>query len=809
MSQPGQPSQPPPLGLLRLREADIVRLCGLSAAAQGLDLLTRRALTRPRREGDRLRASSTTPGSDALVESWAELIGEPPAIGLRWGCSQHAPEDERRGPACEHIAALLTAWVRSPSDFVTPQAAGEAAAEAAPSMSPDVDIKDTPPHDALDAHRQGKRAERPEQSERPPVQPRLMSAPRQMRPQAPLTLGDELRRLPAQEVIAIARRTLGADLDETEARAKLEAALSDRALTRALVSKLDAEAVETLVWLRLAGGALTSADVDALAARAGRPASGLRAALSMLERHGLVFGALLGSPTPDHPAGGADAREEPGWRRLRGWRIAPETRDALPQELPIPAHERPWADSGTAGRARLRVESGSARALLLALALLARAPAPLGPFAAPRQPFEREGRPFTGADAPQRRGRTGFTGSAGSAGSALAPEDLPDAQAHELARGVGVDAPTLRLARRTLLWAREQEAAQPVTDLARTPPPARLHAYRAGFRVWLGAQSPAELVDLERLTKRVRLRYDLSHEAFRPAALAEEAAQARAFVVRLIGQAASGAWQSIGDLLDLIWRVNPLFLRGRQMAFSAPAWRIERISDGRPLRPTTRAEWDEAEGAYIHALLRWALRCWGVVDLAFDEDATPISFRLTPLGMFLLARAEDAESERRAQAALSFDWGPMATPTRDGALAAHPLAAAPALLDTLERWARVTALAGGRLIYSFGADEACANFDLGLRPDDALAPLRALGLARAAQTLAPRLEGWRADYGDARLSAEVTLIEGRDEATLREALAALPEVAGRARWLSATCVALTKADGAALSAALARRGWEL
>ncbi|HEX8997911.1 MAG TPA: hypothetical protein VF812_17925, partial [Ktedonobacterales bacterium] len=348
-----------------------------------------------------------------------------------------------------------------------------------------------------------------------------------------------------------------------------------------------------------------------------------------------------------------------------------------------------------------------------------------------------------------------------------------------------------------------------VTDLARTPPPARPHAYRAGFNVWLRARSPADLVDLERQTKRVRLRYDHTHEAFRPAALAEEAAEARAFVVRLLGQARPGVWHSVDDLLDLIWRVRPTFLRGRQMAFSAPAWRIERISDGRPLRPTIRTEWEAAEGAYITALLRAPLHWWGVIDLASDDDATPRYFRLTPLGAFLLSRAEpDAESERRAQAALSFDWGPVATLTREGAVAAQPLAVSSALLDALERWAIVTGLTGGRLVYTFGADQACANFDLGLRPEDALTPLRAAGLARVAQTLGPRLEGWRAGYGDARLRTGVTLIEGRDEATLREALAGVAGLGARAQWLSPTQVALNAVDGAALREALTRKGWE-
>lgn len=839
MSQPSQPSQPgpsgqsgqpPPLSLLRLREADVVRLCGLSAAARGMDLLARRALAQPHRDGPRLSATSSDgAANEAAAEAWAELTGEPPQVELLWGCSLHAPAANQAEqaeladaprqpprPGCEHVAAILTAWIRAPADFVTPQIP---ALEPTPSPATEA-VSAAVSAAARDQRERNERTDRQDREAAQPHQPRLLSAPRQARPRSPATLGDELRRLSAPEVSAIARRALGAELEEAEARVKLEAALRDPALLRALVARLDPDASEALAWLRLAGGALTAADLEALAARAGRPVSALRGALTTLERHGLVFAALVGAGAEpgEHPG------EEPGWRRLKGWRLAPETRDALPRALPIASYERPMLESAHAasgapvggaappGRGRLRVEAGSARALLLALALLARAP--LGSInvegARGREPPGR-------LEKLERRGRVG---SAGSAGSALMPEDLPDAQTRELARGMGIDAAVVRLARRTLLWLRAQEPAAPASDLARVPIPARPHAYRSSFRVWLAARSPAELVDLERQTRRVRLRYDHSHDAFRPAALAEEAAEARVFIARLVSESAPGVWRRVSDLLDLIWWVHPLFLRGRQMAFSAPAWRIERIADGRPLRPTVRAEWDAAEGAYIAGLLAGPLRWWGALDLARDEEGAPIFFRLTALGQFLLdgvdgqpdrrAEAEElASRERRATAALTFDWGPLATLTRDGALATQPLAAPPALLDLLERWAAPPTLAGGRLIYAFGADQACASFDLGLRPEDALATLRALGMTRAAQALAPRLEGWRAGYGDARLTAGLTLVEGRDEATLREALAAQRGLAQRARWLSPTVVALAPADAATLREALARKGWEL
>jgi hypothetical protein len=274
----------------------------------------------------------------------------------------------------------------------------------------------------------------------------------------------------------------------------------------------------------------------------------------------------------------------------------------------------------------------------------------------------------------------------------------------------------------------------------------------------------------------------------------------------------------VDDLLDLIWRVNPYFLRGKQMAWRDPVWRLERVSDARPLRPSVHQEWLAAEGVYLRALLAGPLHLWGALDLAPDAAGAPRLIRLTPLGVALLGRparespraaSQASQSERAAAQALGFDWGPAATLTREGALATQPLVAPPPLLDALDQWAEVTGLAGGRLLYSFTPARALARFDEGLAPERALAPLRAAGLTRAAQALAPRLEGWRAGYGDARLTSGMAIIEGRDEATLREALAAVPGLAARVRRIGPAVVALSHADAHVLRAALAKKGWEL
>ncbi|HEU0026348.1 MAG TPA: hypothetical protein VFQ25_04470 [Ktedonobacterales bacterium] len=780
----------PPLGLLRLREADIVRLCGLGAASRGLDLATRRALSQPRRDGARL---SALVGTDEPAEAWIEVIETREPVerltqaDVRWGCASHTEGSH----GCEHVAAVLSAWARAPGDFRSPVAPVEE--RPASSLAPTAAPPTAPPT--------------PDASPIPDT-PAVTAKSARAGPRAPASLTDELRRLPERELMALARRALGGDGATFPARtveetlAALDAALRDPEALARLLARLEPDARELLAWLRLAGGALTAAGLDALAARSGRPVSALRGTLATLERHALLFPNLLPDAAPAQPG---EARGW-SWSGVTGWRIAPETRAALPREAPI----EPLSRAEIVAE-RPRVEKASPRALMLALALLPRAPAPLGsppPRDPDAGPSSERSLPHDGGS-PIRRERSGL---------ALAPEDLPEAALLSAARAAGLSPDAARLARRVAFWARDWDgAAGGASLLASAHAPAeRLRAYQAAFAVWRAARSPADLMDLERITGTVRMRYDHTHEAFRPAALADEAAAGRGWVARLLGLTAPGAWYRVDDLVELVWRVNPFFLRGKQLAWRSPVWRLERVADGRPLRPDVREEWNAAEGAYLRVLQAGPLHLWGALDLALDGAGAPRLFRLTPLGRALLGRpprdagaSGEMDAERAAAQALALDWGPAATLTREGALAVQPLATSAALLAALDQWAEVTGLAGGRLLYTFTPGRALARFDEGASPERALAPLRAAGLVRAAQTLAPRLEGWRQGYGDARLTDGLVVVEGRDEATLREALTASPGIAARARRLGPAVVALTHADATALRAALAKKGWEL
>lgn len=807
----------PPASLVRLGEADVVRLCGLEAAAAGLELVARRAVSRGEREGDRLRAVVEDGGT--AREVWVEP-GEPPREGARWHCdcpaaiaNLTAGDGAPYALGCAHVAALLTAWVRVPSDFTTPLAPITGAARV-PTSAP-APAADRPPQTPTEQL----------------TQPRLLRPPGRAR--SAITLAAELERLPAADLSALARRVLNADLRDAEARAALETALRSPAVLDPLLARLDGGPRALLAKVLLLGGAVTAADLDGIAARSGRPASALHAEMAALVRHGLVFAASAASAAPPADAGPAVARS---WRQISGWRVPSDLRPLLPATLPIPpaptrADGAPLLPAGVGAHAMrpMRVVRGNPRALLLALALLPRAPGPLNPFAA-------------ASASPPREIVPAASRAARRAPFPLVPGDLAPSALAALARGLGVAPELAQLARRLLLWSREAGAGLALHDLTRLPALELPLALREAFAVWRHAELPAELADLDTSRGPVRAGYDAAHAALRPASLAAEVAGARDFTLRLLAAAGEGVWYRADDLLELVWSTAPLFLRGRQSAYATPAWWLRTADDPRPLRPTVRAEWEAGEGCYLMALLEGPPHWLGALDLAYAPDGRLFAMRLTPLGANLLDlhatpgdegfhhkgnRGDGGEKERRVIAGGSqlaqqdegvgvpAAWGAWGMPVvqgREGTLAVHPLAAGAELLDAIEMWARPEAVAGGRLVYRLAADRACAALDAGAAPDVLLARLAALD-TRHGTHVAPgaraRLEAWRAAYGASRIEAGWTLIEARDAAVLAEALAAAPQIAARCRQIAPAVALVPDDDAPALRAALARRGFQV
>jgi hypothetical protein len=741
--------QSPSAALLRLRAADVVRVCGLNAAAFGLELTANHRVVAGQREGSRLLAT-VMDGSPRT----ASVEATDDAGAMRWACDcTHA------GPlACEHVAAILSAWIAHPSDFLAK--GSESSAELVSEQ-----LIENTPSQPLSSN----------------IAPPSLAVPLA----ETLTLAGALARMNATDVDVVARRILGTGMsgDSSDTIRAIVAALSAPDRLRALLKQLEGSAQTLLTMIDLAGGAMTAVDIEGLANRIRRPLSAIQGDIAVLERHALLLPKLPSSAPSQHGPGAT-------WRHVAGWGIADEVRRALALSLPLEALP-------TQGEARLgppfigpsgaplHTSRSTPRALCLALALLAHAPPPLG------LPLERAA---TGDDAqPIHNG-----------GSPFAHGELAPGRLTELARKSGIEVDAVRLARRLLRQIRVQQPTSPLADLARLPVAERPLVLRDGFRRWLRADSAAELLDLES-SDGLRIRYATAHPAFRPATIASEVSNARRFVGRLLSHAQLETWYSLEDFITLVWQIRPGLLRGQQHTWATPVWWIESTHERRMLQPDVRDDWTATEGAFIRLLVTSAFATWGALDLAAWEDGSTAAFRLTPFGAFLLQRS-NTPADASLAAICDSDWGPPVLLLREGALAVQPLAAENALLDALTLWASPTAVSGKRLIYTLSPDRACAAFDQQRSPAPLVAMLRPLQ-SRAAEGVASQLKQWQAEWGRTRLTTGFTLLEASDEAALVEALAAAPDIAARCRRITPTLALAHPSDAELLRTLLARRGY--
>jgi hypothetical protein len=119
-------------------------------------------------------------------------------------------------------------------------------------------------------------------------------------------------------------------------------------------------------------------------------------------------------------------------------------------------------------------------------------------------------------------------------------------------------------------------------------------------------------------------------------------------------------------------------------------------------------------------------------------------------------------------------------------------------------------IAGGRVIYAFDAELAANAFDQGETADALLSLLGADVTTAGRRALAfveAQLAAWQAAYGRTSIISGWTLLEARDEATLYEALAHLPDSSAFTRRLSLTHALVAPELSGALETELRKLGF--
>jgi len=750
-----------PTALLHLREADIVRLCGLARAARGQGYARTGQVRQAERVAGTLRAAVLEGAAPRLaLARFADL-------GLdAWECAcSPAPDLASAAPGaqmpCAHVAALLYLWVRDPGQFHV--------SGASPEPAPTPIAQD----EQARARRQGAELSPAQQPEPDSATPFPDSAPAAPDTPAPLPLTARLEQLDP-----VARRFLN--------------------------------------LLALAEGGVTESEAQRLFSRLGLGAP--EEALSALERlrlGGLAQPVFISANPSGRVASSADSSA--------GWAIPEAVLAHLSRELPLlplvesggedapgqPEPALPLAEGleelpPDGGLREQRAPEDLPALLFVLVAQMVDRTAPvLGPAPA-QKPASRSTYDLDAALAQRWAQPLDAAPEQLRFGLALlrllgfAPQPAPAEGVRPAVSSAGARETLLR-AYRLLLG---RPSAEVLPDL---------------FQHWLHAHSARELVDLR--DAGVRVASLSQRETRRALDIAAENQSARQMLVNLLRWAPVGRWWSFGSLVEFLWRFQPGFLRGHQQTFLRPQWWLERLPDGEPLSLDARADWRQGEGRYLALLMRRALHWLGVVDLALDAQGRLQGFRLTPTGAFLLGAAPGALAEEMRvlppslPATGSEQWAAnqlagALQPLEAGALLAPLAALREETLDLLLWWCEPAGATGVGLRFLPSAERTAAALDAGQEMEAWLAWLEQAPQDASLSALVAQWRRWAAMYGQARVDESATLLEVADPALLRELEVTLNLSEQFIDHLLAPGLVVVRPDAAeALVSELRRRGY--
>jgi hypothetical protein len=824
-----------PGALLRLREADIVSLAGLTIASVGQEYCRTGAVHSTRRQGARLSGIVDVPDIPSKETALhtngatkAKEAGSQGAVGrynveveVRDGSSWVATcTCDQHTSICTHAAALLYQWVSHPTTFTS-----ALTSQVAPIVSA---VKSTGSNRAQDTRSGLSEAKRSAFQSPAPIASGERSEAR-FNPSAPKQVGNVAEMLAQSglsELRGIAREydIATAGLNKQQLVEAIAGALQQSEVVRRMAGKLEKPQRQLLAALTLAGGSMNDEDLRGLYERFSLGSPGqLQSTLLALQEKAFILRASVNSSLQQRIGLSGSSLD-------LNWRVPTEVCNALHVMLPVTSFD--FEASSNGDKPEPAIHLAESNDLLANLLLVARA---LDGYAVERKEKRTE-RSGTGSMVRALN----VTTTDGSI-SIPPPGSISSSSLLEtLQRAVPRSTAFLRFAVRLLRMAEILYKDEATTPCLRVLPnaarlllgPGHSDVMRELFMHWLNQPGYEELFDLHEEGVQLRCRTTpLNQPALRSGELETENSEARQALIALLAQAPLDRWINFPAFARFVYRLNPLFLQRRQQQFSSPHWWIEQ-EEGHPLHPTQLNDWLSAEGRYLARLLQGPLHWWGITDIVLSPDERLLAFRLTPMASILTG--DIAEQRRVEEPFTSVPQGAqltsghtsedisasMITAVDDGKLLVPSTSSCWEVIELIENFAEVAGVQDGQLCYQLTPKSLGDAFSRGQSPVSLLQLLREVAKqtsgsiysrntrqeSRPVEQMLKRLEQRIANYGRIRLYTDASLLEVADTAVLRE-LSALTSIDEQVvHTVHPTLMILKKQGGERLVEELKRRG---
>ncbi|GHO44744.1 SWIM zinc finger family protein [Ktedonospora formicarum] len=791
-----------PGALRRLRATDIISMAGLAAATRGQEHARLGAVQTPRRHLARLSGlvNLSTPVENEATEEESEALPSMPDDhgcyqitvelqgAMRWEstCTCGAPAL----PLCEHGAALLYEWLAHPGAFVTPDTTRQVPSREEPAeqvtLSPNVRNTTHTTAPSSEPIRAGN-----------PSRANVM-----LQTQVSVgSLQEILEQLSISELRIVARShdIVTNTLSKPQIIEALLTSIARPEVIRKSAATLEKQQRQLLAALCLTGSTMTDEELRGLFERfaLGQPAHYQRM-LSELQARALLFRTSLNSTSISRTI-------QNGGMVEIGWFVPAEVRSALRVTVPITPYEPPQEDQAESPRMR-SMEPGR---LLSELLLVARS--------LDNMSLEGEGDWLEISDVLQAElfGVPGASVSDGAftiGGTSDAPsEELIERLQQHLPRQKTFLRFALRLLRLAKLLYRDSTGKH-IRIQAQVPSyfldDGCIERARELFALWLKHSSLDELLSLREVGSRLRCRAtSLQQPILRPGELEGENEEARRTLLALLAQTSQGQWINFAAFARFVYRLNPLFLQGRQRYFSSPHWWFEQ-REGRPLKPLHAGDWQHVEYHYLAQCIQGPLYWWGICDIITAPDGKLLAFRLTPQANWLLkGDAPSAEIEQIRQRRLAHVL--KVSDSQELLVPVHP--SVWPIIETLERFAESQGTRRNSLCYRLTPRALSQALRQGHRVEELVTLLHQIArrepnLAETLKEVSTRIERMHASYGRTRFYTHIPLLEVADNMVLREIEATTTLKEQIVRALNPTTFVLSSEGVAPLIDDLKRRG---
>ena len=302
--------------------------------------------------------------------------------------------------------------------------------------------------------------------------------------------------------------------------------------------------------------------------------------------------------------------------------------------------------------------------------------------------------------------------------------------------------------------AQREEAFQHLLSL---PPTVQMYVI---LYTWLNTTAWSEMDVLRRQDEEIRVRRNLTHTTFKPQDLYREWRSARQMVLRFLSTIEEGQWVSLQGFMRVMWQIAPDLLHQHT---EPSAWWLE-SNRTRKQFGITFEDWQDSSGHFVLTVLQGPLYWLGAIQLGYRDDQ-PVALRVTPVGSFAMhRRSVVVEQEQKA-------IPPGAVQLSDDLTVTLVPGQVPAQLHELMHLiGQLETTTPSEFVYRVTADGVLRALDQGQTIDRLLGAItRWLG-RKPPPSWQSKMVAWSENYGKLHIYDGITLIELADDYALQELL---------------------------------------